>query len=79
MAVFFAVAPYTQLVKATALMMEAASAYEMSMNFYHITRRYSPEESIYTRLCENLKSRFYVFFVNGVTSHKLRKEFGLKD
>jgi hypothetical protein len=36
MAVFWVVAPW-----AIALMMEAASTSETSVNFYHITRRYS--------------------------------------
>jgi hypothetical protein len=40
-----------------ALMMEAASTYEMLVNFYHTTWRYSPEDShLHTCHCENLKS-----------------------
>jgi hypothetical protein len=40
-----------------ALMMEAASTSEMSVNFYQTTRRNNPEDShLHTRRCENLKS-----------------------
>jgi hypothetical protein len=50
MAVFWTVAPI-------ALMLEAASTSETSVNFYQTTRRNNPEEShLHTRRCENLKS-----------------------
>jgi hypothetical protein len=40
-----------------ALMMEAARSSETLVNFYHITRRYNPEDSYVHTLCrENLKS-----------------------
>jgi hypothetical protein len=40
-----------------ALMMEAASISETSVNFYQTTRRYIPEDSyLHTRRRENLKS-----------------------
>jgi hypothetical protein len=40
-----------------ALMMEAASTSETSVNFYQTTRRYNPEDShLHTRRRENLKS-----------------------
>jgi hypothetical protein len=40
-----------------ALMMEALSTYETSVNFYQITRCNIPEDShLYTRRSENLKS-----------------------
>jgi hypothetical protein len=40
-----------------ALMMEAASTFETSVNFYKITRRIIPEDSrLQTRRRENLKS-----------------------
>jgi hypothetical protein len=39
------------------LMIEAASTFEMSVNFYQTTWRYHPEDShLHTRCCENLKS-----------------------
>jgi hypothetical protein len=41
----------------TALVMEAASTSETSVNFYQTTRRYNPKDShLHTRRCENLKS-----------------------
>jgi hypothetical protein len=41
-----------------ALMMEAASTYETSVNFYQTTRRNNPEDShLHSRRRENLKSR----------------------
>jgi hypothetical protein len=40
-----------------ALMMEAASTSEMSVNFYQTTQRYNPEDShLHTHHRENLKS-----------------------
>jgi hypothetical protein len=42
---------------AIALMMEAASTFEMSVNFYQTTRRNIPDDShLHTRRRENLKS-----------------------
>jgi hypothetical protein len=38
------------------LMMEAASTSETLVNFYQITRRNIPEDSLHTRRRENLKS-----------------------
>jgi hypothetical protein len=50
MAVFWVVAP-------CALMMEAASTSEASVNFHQTTRRYNPEDShLHTRRRENLIS-----------------------
>jgi hypothetical protein len=44
-----------------AFMMVAVSASETSVNFYETTRPKIPEDNhFYTRLCENLKSRFEV-------------------
>jgi hypothetical protein len=51
MAVFWIVAPrslvevYQRLPRAIALMMEAASTSEMSVNFYQTTQYYNPEDS----------------------------------
>jgi hypothetical protein len=43
-----------------ALMMEAASTSETSVNFYQISRRSNPEHShLHTRRRENLKSYIY--------------------
>jgi hypothetical protein len=43
-----------------ALMMEAASTSETSVNFYQTTRRYNPEDShLHTRRRENLKSHIF--------------------
>jgi hypothetical protein len=43
-----------------ALMMEAASTSETSVNFYRTTRRNKPEDShLYTRRRENLKSHSF--------------------
>jgi hypothetical protein len=40
-----------------ALMMEAASTSETSVNFYQTTWHYNPEDShLHSRRCENLKS-----------------------
>jgi hypothetical protein len=48
---------------AIALMMEAASTSEISINFYQITRRNIPEDShLHTRCRENLKS-YLVFWL----------------
>jgi hypothetical protein len=45
-------------VVAIALMMEAASTSETSLNFYQTTRRYNPEDGhLHTRIRENLKSQ----------------------
>jgi hypothetical protein len=44
MAVFWVVAPRS-LVRAIALMMEAARSSETLVNFYKTTRRYNPEDS----------------------------------
>jgi hypothetical protein len=47
-----------------ALMMEAVSASETSVNFYQTTRRYNPDDShLHTRRRENLKSYFFFVFV----------------
>jgi hypothetical protein len=44
-----------------ALMMEAASTSETSVNFYQTTRRYNPEDShLHNRRRENLKSYLFV-------------------
>jgi hypothetical protein len=44
-------------------MIEAASTSETSVNFYHTTRRYNPEDShLYTRRRENLNSYVSVGF-----------------
>jgi hypothetical protein len=46
-----------------ALMMEAASTSETSVNFYQTARRNNPEDShLHTRRRENLKSRFLTCF-----------------
>jgi hypothetical protein len=43
-------------------MMEASKTSETSVNFYHTTRRYNPEDShLHTRRRENLKSYLVVF------------------
>jgi hypothetical protein len=45
------------IIKAIALLMEAARTSETSVNFYHTTRRNNPEDShLHTRRRENLKS-----------------------
>jgi hypothetical protein len=52
MAVFWVIAQW-----AIALMTEAASTSETSINFYQTTRRNNPEDShLHTRRRENLKS-----------------------
>jgi hypothetical protein len=59
MAVFWVVAPCSLDVSEVliALMMEAASICETSVNFYQTTWRNNPEDShFHTRRCENLKS-----------------------
>jgi hypothetical protein len=44
-----------------ALIMEAASISETSVNFYHTTRRNNPEDShLHTRRRKNLKSHHYL-------------------
>jgi ribosomal protein L18E len=49
------------IIKAIALMMEAASISETSVNFYQITRRYKPEDShLRTHRRENLKSHKFI-------------------
>jgi hypothetical protein len=54
-----------------ALMMEAASISETSVNFYQTTRRNNPEDSyLHTRRRENLKS----CFSNGYSTYKLQDE-----
>jgi hypothetical protein len=46
-----------------ALIMEAISTSETSVNFYQITRRNIPEDShLHTRCRDNLKSHFVRFF-----------------
>jgi hypothetical protein len=46
--------------KGGALMMEAASTSETSVNFYQTTRRNNPEDShVHTHRRENLKSQRY--------------------
>jgi hypothetical protein len=58
MTVFWVVAPCS-LDQGGALMMEVASTYETSVNFYQTTRRNNPEEShLHTRRRENLKYHF---------------------
>jgi hypothetical protein len=48
-----------------ALMMEAASTSQTSVNFYHTTRRSNPEDSrLHTRRRENLKSHQNLTCVN---------------
>jgi hypothetical protein len=60
MAVFWVVAPWS---RAIALMMEAASTSETSVNFYQITRRYNAEDShLGTHRRENLKSYLKFLF-----------------
>jgi hypothetical protein len=50
-----------------AMMMEAASTSQMSVNFYQTTRRYNSEDShLHDRHSENLKSYFYVFAVSNL-------------
>jgi hypothetical protein len=63
MAVFWVVAPcilvevYRRFSLLIALMTEAESTSETSVNFYQTTRRYNPEDShLHTRRRENLKS-----------------------
>jgi hypothetical protein len=56
MAVFWVVAPCS-LVRAIALMMEAARTSETLVNFYQTTRRYNAEDShLRTHRRENIKS-----------------------
>jgi hypothetical protein len=58
MAVFWVIAPYRP---AIALMMEASSTSETSVNFYQSTRCNNLEESYFlTRRRENLKSRLFM-------------------
>jgi hypothetical protein len=48
------------ITKAIALMMEAASTSETSVNFYQTTRRNNPEDShLHTHRRENLKSHMF--------------------
>jgi hypothetical protein len=58
--VFWDVAPCSLvevIIRAIALMMDAASTSETSVNFYQTTQRNIPEDShLYTRRRENLKS-----------------------
>jgi hypothetical protein len=57
MAVFWVVAPCKPRGLLIALMMEAASISETSVNIYQTTRRNNPEDShLHTRRRENLKS-----------------------
>jgi hypothetical protein len=63
MPVFWDIAPSLQMFQRCllpriiiALMMEAASTSETSIDFYQILRRNIPEESLHTRRRENLKS-----------------------
>jgi hypothetical protein len=65
MAVFWVVEPcslvevYRRYRGAIALIMEAASTSETSLNFYQTTRRYNPKDShLHIRRCENLRSLF---------------------
>jgi hypothetical protein len=45
------------IIRAIALMVEAASSSEKSVNFYQIVQQNNPEDShLHTRRCENLKS-----------------------
>jgi hypothetical protein len=51
------------IIRVIALMMEAASSSETSVNFYRTTRCYNPEDShIHARRRENLKS--YVIHID---------------
>jgi hypothetical protein len=45
MTVFWDVVPCSLVEALITLMTEAASTSEMSVNFYHTTRRYNPEDS----------------------------------
>jgi hypothetical protein len=55
MAVFWVVA--VSIIRAIALMMEAARTSETLVNFYQTTRRYNPEDShLRTHRRENLRS-----------------------
>jgi hypothetical protein len=59
MAVFWVVAPcgLVEVYRLIALMLEAASSSETSVNLYKSTRRNNPEDShLHTRRRENLKS-----------------------
>jgi hypothetical protein len=48
-----------------AIMMEAASTSETSVNFYQTTQRYNPEDShLHTRHRENLKSQLLLGSLN---------------
>jgi hypothetical protein len=48
------------IIRTIALMMEAVSTSETSVNFYHTTRRNNPDNSqLHTRRRENLKSHFF--------------------
>jgi hypothetical protein len=52
------------LAASIALVIEAASTSEMSVNFYHTIPRNKPEDShLHTRHCENLKSHLQRLFV----------------
>jgi hypothetical protein len=54
----------TILKMADALMMEAASTSETSVNLYQTARHHIPEDShLHTRRCENLKSYLFDFGV----------------
>jgi hypothetical protein len=53
---------------AIALMMEAASTSETSVNFYQTTRRYNPEDShLRTHRRENLKSYSVITYLLAAT------------
>jgi hypothetical protein len=54
-----------------ALMMEAASTSETSVNFYQATRRINPENShLHTRRSENLKSHPVKKFLASISNPK---------
>jgi hypothetical protein len=80
MAVFWVVVPYSLIEvyrRFIALMMEAVSTSETSVNFYQTTRRYNPEDSyLHSRRHENLKSYSPLMFVwfPGVQSEGARMQ-----
>jgi hypothetical protein len=77
MTVFWVVAPCSLVVWAMkALMMEAASISEASVNFYQTTRRKNPTDShLHTRSRENLKSHIIIILQLFLTFHILLKQY----
>jgi hypothetical protein len=64
------------IIKAIALMMEAASTSETWVNFYQTTRRNIPKDTrVHTRRRENLKSHFLIL---SFSSSNIRPHFVLK-